>query len=88
MFSFPLVYLLIPFGLMFGLATMFFFFNVFHIRRYAIQSRSTTLLLIMYFVSFGALVVFLSGYIIAVDWTQEFEPRDLLPSFESSSRIK
>ena len=87
MFTFPLIYLLIPFGLMVLLAVIFFFFNVFHIKRYAIQSPATTMLLALYFVSFGALVAFATGFVFTVDWSREFEPNDLLPTFESSSRL-
>ncbi|MEK7183638.1 MAG: hypothetical protein AAB776_03335 [Patescibacteria group bacterium] len=88
MFSFPLFYLLIPFGLVFLLALLFFFFNIFHIKRYAIQSKATSLLMLIYFVSFGVLTALIGSYLLTVDWTEEFEPSELLPSFESSSRLE
>jgi uncharacterized membrane protein len=87
MASFPIVYILIPFGLILLLGVIFFFFNVFHIKRYAIQSPATSMLLAIYFVSFGALLAFIGGFMLTVDWSEEFEPKDLLPNFQSSSRL-
>jgi len=87
MLSISLIYILIPFGLILLLAILFFFFNVFHIERYAIRSTATTTLVIIYFLSFGALLTLIGGYILIVDWSQEFEPNELLPSFDSSSQL-
>lgn len=86
--SFTLVYLLIPFGLIFLLAVLFFFFNIFHLKRYAISSPATTTLILIYFGSFGLLIALIGGYLLTVDWNREFQPGDLLPSFQSSSRLE
>lgn len=85
--DFILAYLLIPFGLVFLLASLFFFFNIFHINRYAIRSKATTLLILTYLGSYGLLVAIIAGYLVTVDWSQDFQPADLMPSFESSSRL-
>lgn len=88
MTSFPLAYLLIPFGLVVVFASLFFIFNVFHIKRYAIRSTATTSLLLVYLVSFGFLIAISCGYLLTVDWQREVMPRDLLPTFESSKRLE
>ena len=86
--SFLLAYLLIPFGLVLFVAVLFFFFNVFHLKRYAIRSEATTTLIVMYFVSFGVLLALMGGYMLSVDWSERFQLSDLLPSFERSSRFE
>lgn len=86
--SFLLAYLLIPFGLIFFLAVLFFFFNIFHIKRYAIWSEATTTLIVIYSMSFLLLISLMVGYMLTVDWSQRFQPSDLLPSFERSSRLE
>ncbi len=87
MLSFPLVYLLIPFAFVFFLALLFFFFNIFHIRRYAIQSQATTLLLLAYLGTFGAIVIVAGIYISSVNWQREVQVDELVPDFNTSDRI-
>ncbi len=83
MFTFSLAYLLIPFGIVFLLALLFFFFNVFHIRRYAIQSPATTLLLLAYFVSFLCILGGTALLLVSVDWDKMVTANDLLPTFSA-----
>lgn len=85
--SFPLAFLLVPFGLVVFMAMLFFLFNIFHIRRYAIQSTATLILLVAYLIGFFGLLGAIAIYVLSVDWQREIEPMDLLPSFEASSRL-
>jgi hypothetical protein len=87
MLSFPLVYLLIPFAFIFLLAVLFFFFNIFHIRRYAIESRGTTLLLLAYLGTFSAIVIASGIYISNVNWQRQVQVDELIPTFDAASRI-
>lgn len=82
-----LAYLLIPFGLIVAIALLFFFFNLFHIQRYAIKSQATTWLALSYCVLFLILLGAIATYLSLIDWSQTFLLSDLLPSFESSSRL-
>lgn len=86
--AFQLIYLLIPFAFIVLLGVLFFFFNIFHIRRYAIKSGATTVVLLVYFVSFGLLLALIGGYLLTVNWHREFQPSDLLPSFRNSTRLE
>ena len=88
MMSFPLGYLLLPFGAVVLLTILFFFFNIFHIRRYAIQSKATNLLLLGYLISFFVLLALVGGYILSIDWQREVMLSDLLPSFAGSNRLE
>lgn len=87
MVSFPLSYLLIPFGLVFVLSLTFYFFNIFHLRRYAIKSPATTLVMAAYTLSFLAIVAVIGSYMMTVDWEERFELSDLVPDFEASQRL-
>ena len=87
MISFSLAYLLIPFGLIFLLALVFFFFNIFHLKRYAIKSPATTMVMLAYTVSFLVIVLVIGGYIATIDWQKRFELGDLVPTFQASQRL-
>jgi hypothetical protein len=81
--SFPLIYLLIPFGIVALLAVLFFFFNIFHLKRYAIQSRATTLVMLAYGFSFLVIMLGIGLYVASVDWSQDIYPGDVIPRFNS-----
>lgn len=87
MFTFPLYLLLIPFGVIFLISFLFFFFNLFHINRYAIKSASTSLLVLLYIGGFGLITVGVCMYLLTVDWTRQYEAADLLPDFNNSRLI-
>lgn len=83
--SFPLVYLLIPFGIIVLGAALFFFFNIFHLKRYAIKSKATTLVILVYFGSFMVLLLAVGGYVSSVDWSKNIQTGDIVPRFNSSN---
>jgi hypothetical protein len=83
MFSFPLIYLLIPFGIIVLLAALFFFFNIFHLKRYAIQSRATTLVMLAYGASFIAIMLIIGGYVSSIDWSKDIVVSDIVPRFNN-----
>lgn len=83
MLSFPLWYLLVPFGLVLLAAVVFFFFNVFHIRRYGIRSGATSLLLLAYLASFSVLIGGIALIVSSYEWQEEVATEDLLPDFEA-----
>lgn len=87
MATFPLSYILIPFGLVFLLALTFYFFNIFHLRRYAIQSTATTMVMVAYTLGFLAIIAVVSSYMLTVDWNERFKLSDLIPEFQASSRL-
>ncbi|MFZ2681678.1 MAG: hypothetical protein WAZ14_01110 [Patescibacteria group bacterium] len=87
MFSFPLAYALIPFLLVVLFAIVFLFFNLFHIRRYAIRSTGTTFLWLSYIVCFGLILGLFGSYLATIDWSREIQVNDLLPDYQSSSRL-
>lgn len=75
--EFAMWYLLIPYGLLVALAAAFFFFNLFHIARYGLQSVKTGMVLLMYTIGFLAVCiasVFLLG---AYDWSAVIELSNL-----------
>lgn len=87
MISFPLMYLLIPFGLVVLFATVFYFFNIFHLYRYAIKSRSTTIVMTGYTLCYLGLLAVSGGYLLSVHWKQQIELNTLFPTFESTTRF-
>lgn len=87
MTSFPLWYLLLPFGFIFALTLLFFFFNLFHLNRYAVKSPATSFVIGMYIFTFVALVGVIGSYLLSVNWQRQIQPADLIPSFQAQSRI-
>lgn len=86
MSTFPLYYLLIPFALVLLFSFIFFFFNIFHIRRYGVRHTNTTFLLFLYFSAYCITVGAIMLYLATIDWSQEFTLNEILP-FSSSSNI-
>lgn len=86
MTTFPLYYLLIPFALVLFFSFVFFFFNIFHIRRYGVKHTNTAFLLFLYFFAYGVTVGAIGLYLATIDWTQEFSLSEILP-FSTSSQI-
>lgn len=87
MTSFPLWYLLLPFAAVCLLAILFFFFNIFHLNRYAIKSPATSFVMGMYVFTFIALLLGSGLYLLSVNWHKRIQPSDLIPSFQASNRI-
>ncbi len=85
---FPLYYLLIPFALVLLFSFIFFFFNIFHIRRYGVKHTNTTLLLVIYFLAYGITVSATGLYLSTIDWTREFSWSEILPFSAPSTNIK
>ncbi len=83
--SFPLAYILIPFAGIFLFSLFFFFFNVFHIKRYGIKQRSTTGVIISYFAVYGFVLLATFGYLMTIDWQEQFLIADILPFINTSS---
>lgn len=87
MTSFPLWYLLLPFGFIFLLTLLFFFFNIFHLYRYAVKSPATSFVISMYVLTFLVLVGVIGFYLQSINWHRQIQPTDLIPSFQAQSRI-
>ena len=77
--TFSLSYLLIPFALIFLFSLVFFFFNIFHLKRYGIRQGGTWFMIGLYTVAYGTAVLVISGYLFTVDWSQVFSLADILP---------
>ncbi|MBU0614099.1 hypothetical protein KJ766_02310 [Patescibacteria group bacterium] len=66
----PIVFLLIPFGLMTLVATVFVMFNVFHIAHFGLQSTKTTVILMLYLFGFLATLSICFLILNQFDWSQ------------------
>jgi hypothetical protein len=80
----PLIILLIPYLLTLLLASVFLFFNVFHLWRYGVEGVGTSLLIVTYI---GLFALTLGGTLLALGgfaWFGTFSLADLLPSSENS----
>jgi hypothetical protein len=71
--EFALWYLLIPYGLIVALAGAFFFFNLFHIARYGLQSVKTGIVLLIYTITFLAVCIISVFLLGAYDWSAVIE---------------
>lgn len=83
--TFPLWYLLLPYAIVVLGTGIFLFFNLYHIAVFGIQASSTTFLLVLYTISYAAVlvasVIFLSSY----DWSAVTSLGDIIPFLQSSS---
>ncbi len=71
--------MLIPFGIVVFASFLFFFFNIFHLRRYGIRSSGTLLLMLAYLVTYAALLGGIGIVISTYDWKAEVTADDLIP---------
>lgn len=83
--TFPLVILLVPYALMLVIALLFLFFNVYHLWKYGVEGKGTTLLIVMYLVLFAAVVGGTWSALQGFSWNDRISFADILPSFSSSS---
>ena len=74
--SFPAIYLLIPHFLFAGLAVMVFFFNIFHIAKFGLQSTRTAFVLGLYTLGFFAVAIISVVLISQYSWSGEIELTD------------
>jgi hypothetical protein len=76
----PLWYLILPFVIVSLFALLFLFFNIFHLKRYAITGWKTEALIGLYVVGF--LIIFGIGAAIlsSYDWFLVVDAADLLPA--------
>ncbi len=75
--EFPLWPLLIPYGLLAGLACLFFLFNIFHIARYGLQSAKTGAVLMMYTIAFLVVCIISVILVIGHDWSSVITASDI-----------
>lgn len=79
----PLWYLLIPYAVVLLGTTIFLFFNVYHVAKFGLQAFSTTALLVLYLLSYAAVLGGSALLINQFDWGSEVSLLDILP-FTSS----
>jgi hypothetical protein len=75
--EFSLWFLLIPYGLIAGLACLFFLFNIFHIARYGLQSVKTGAVLMMYTIAFLIICIISVLLVARYDWSAVITLADL-----------
>ena len=81
----PSLVLLIPYFLLAGIASVFLFFNVFHLWRYGVEGTGTTFLIVTYI---GLFAVILGGTWFALQgfvWADTFSLTDMLPAQSKNS---
>lgn len=83
-FHFPLWYLLIPFAAILLATTIYMFFNIYHIAKFGMQSFGTTVVLLLYFGGYLAVLAVVGVMIGGIDWQHSVTIIDILP-FTSNS---
>lgn len=82
----PFALLLAPFILVAAIASLFLFFNLYHLWQYGIESSGTKLLMTAYIALFLLTLVGTWSALSGFDWQGTFSLMDLLPSgFGASS---
>ena len=83
--SFPAIYVLLPYFVFVALSLMVFFFNVYHIGRFGLQSTRTAFVLGLYTLGFLAVLAISVILLAPYDWTgviavsDAFRPSSTLP---------
>jgi len=80
----PLWYLLLPFVIVSLFALLFLFFNIFHLKRYAISGWKTEALMGVYALGFLLLLGVGAGLLSMYPWMDVVQIQDLLPNFFSN----
>ncbi|MFA6521979.1 MAG: hypothetical protein WCT24_00035 [Patescibacteria group bacterium] len=73
----PVLYLLIPFGLVILLTTLFVMFNFFHIAHFGLQGTKTALVLVGYIAIYVCALMFVFQILSSFDWSQTIVLPDL-----------
>ena len=71
-------YLLIPYVFFAALSGLVFFFNIYHIGKFGLQSTRTTFVLALYTLGFLAVVVISIILLMQYDWTSTIYINDVL----------
>jgi len=79
----PLWYLLVPYCLFLFVATVFLFFNIFHIVKFGLQETKTTLVLLAYIFLFLGTITLTLIILSFFDWNFIIEFSNFLPSAKS-----
>ncbi|MBI1908496.1 hypothetical protein HYS28_03750 [Candidatus Uhrbacteria bacterium] len=82
--TFPLWYLLVPFGVVVLGSTLFMFFNLYHVAKFGIQSVQTTMLLIVYLLSYLVALAVAVALVGSYEWSAEVLFLDIFPFTGSS----
>ncbi len=69
----PIVFLLIPFGIVVLISTVFVMFNFFHVAHFGLQSTKTAIVLAVYLFGFSAVIILCYLILANFDWTQTIE---------------
>ena len=68
--GFPVIYLLVPFGLVILLTTLFVMFNFFHIAHFGLQGTKSAIVLGSYILLYLLVLIFVLQILSMFDWTQ------------------
>ncbi|MFA6130832.1 MAG: hypothetical protein WC730_01035 [Patescibacteria group bacterium] len=66
--EFPMIYLLIPFGVVVLATTLFVMFNFFHIAHFGLQGTKSSIVLLVYCFSFVGLLIFITQILGSLSW--------------------
>ena len=84
-FHFPLWYLLIPFSIVLLATTVYMFFNIYHIAKFGMQSFGTTVVLLLYFGGYLAVLGVVGVMVSNIDWHHTVTVIEILPFTGSST---
>ena len=83
--EFSLSYLLAPLVIAAALATLFLFFNLYHLWQYGIEGTGTRLLMLGYIAAFGITALAAYGAISSFSYEGTVTLQDILPLSSSSN---
>lgn len=75
----PFWYALIPYALVLLGTGLFMFFNIYHVAKFGLQSFSTTVLIILYFIGYFAVLAFSASILSGYDWSANVTLSDIIP---------
>lgn len=83
----PLWYLLVPYAIFLAFATLFVFFNLYHIASFGLQSIKTTLVFLAYLFSYVAVVWISLSLLANIPWKESVDLHTIIqmPSFTRAS---